>query len=77
MNRKLLRVALSRHCCSEWQIDEVATAEAAVTSCTTVGSGYDLVLMDDHFEVRANARTRARARRAPPLTSAGVPALAR
>ena len=53
MNRKLLRAALSRHCCSEWEIDEAATAEAAVAEMSsTLGSRYDLVLMDDHFEVK-------------------------
>ena len=52
MNRKLLRAALSRHCCSEWEIDEAATAEAAVAEMSSmIGSRYDLVLMDDHFEV--------------------------
>jgi signal transduction histidine kinase/CheY-like chemotaxis protein len=52
MNRKLLRAALSRHCCSEWEIDEAATAEAAVAEMSsTIDSRYDLVLMDDHFEV--------------------------
>lgn len=52
MNRKLLRAALSRHCCSEWEIDEAATAEAAVAEMSsTSDSRYDLVLMDDHFEV--------------------------
>ena len=52
MNRKLLRAALSRHCCSEWEIAECATAEAAVAEMSsTSDSRYDLVLMDDHFEV--------------------------
>ena len=52
MNRKLLRAALSRHCCSEWEIAECASAEAAVAEMSsTSDSRYDLVLMDDHFEV--------------------------
>ena len=47
-----LRAALSRHCCSEWEIAECATAEAAVAEMSsTSDSRYDLVLMDDHFEV--------------------------
>ena len=52
MNRTLLRAALSRHCCSEWQITDVSSAETAITElCVTTTARPDLVLMDDHFEV--------------------------
>tara|TARA_B100000768_G_scaffold180197_1_gene199555 strand:- start:914 stop:1531 length:618 start_codon:yes stop_codon:yes gene_type:complete len=69
MNRKLLRAALSRHCCSEWEIDEAATAEAAVAEMSsTIDSRYDLVLMDDHFEVNdAHDSACLHAQRPPPV----------
>eukprot|EP00964_Phaeocystis_antarctica_P030559 scaffold17260_cov36-Phaeocystis_antarctica.AAC.2 len=69
MNRKLLRAALSRHCCSEWEIDEAATAEAAVAEMSsTIDSRYDLVLMDDHFEVHdAHDSACLRAQHSPPV----------
>ena len=51
MNRKILRAAFERHCSCGWAVTETATAEDAVQLCDQVQASFDLIIMDEIFDL--------------------------